>query len=56
MIDTKLIDLLPENLPDEAAHYLVNFIAELSLTLENHYFAQLKRYRQEENSNGRSDV
>jgi hypothetical protein len=49
MIHTKLIDLVPEDLPDEAAHYLVNFIAELSLALENHYYAQLKRYRQEEN-------
>jgi hypothetical protein len=56
MIDTKLIDLLPENLPDEAAHYLVNFIAKLSLALENHYYTQLKRYSQEENLRGESNI
>lgn len=44
MIDTKLIDILPENISDEAAYHLVNFIAELSVALDNHYFAQLKRY------------
>lgn len=44
MIDTKLIDLLPEKISDEAAYHLVNFMVDLSLTLENHYFAQLKRY------------
>ena len=50
MIDTKLIDILPENISDEAAYHLVNFIAELSIALENHYFALLKRREQDENS------
>ena len=44
MIDTKLIDILPDEMPDEAAHYLVNFMMELALTLENHYFDQLRCY------------
>lgn len=44
MIDTKLIDILPDNIPDEVAYHLVNFMVELSLTLENHYFYQLRRY------------
>ena len=44
MIDTKLIDILPENISNEAAHYLVNFVSELAITLEDHYFSQLRRY------------
>jgi len=47
MVDTKLIDILPENIPDEVAYYLVNFMIELSLTLESHYFDQLRRYDRE---------
>ena len=44
MIDTKLIDILPDEMPDDTAHHLVNFMMELALTLENHYFDQLRRY------------
>jgi hypothetical protein len=44
MIDTKLIELLPEQISDEAAYHLVNFMNNLAVTLENHYFAQLRRY------------
>ncbi len=44
MIDTKLIDILPDGLPDEAAYHLVNFMVKLSLTLESHYFDQLRRH------------
>ena len=44
MIDTKLIDILPEKISDEVAYHLVNFISELAITLENHYFTQLRRY------------
>lgn len=44
MVDTKLIDILPKSISDEAAYYLVNFMVELSLTLKNHYFDQLRRY------------
>jgi hypothetical protein len=47
MIDTKLIDILPEAISDETAYYLVNFITELSLALENHYFDQLRRYNRD---------
>ena len=47
MIDTKLIDILPENIPDEAAYHLVNFIHELAMTLENHYYTQLRSYYQQ---------
>ncbi len=46
MIDTKLIDILPENISNEAAYHMVNFIAELAIAIENHYLAQLKRYVQ----------
>lgn len=46
MIDTKLIEILPEYIPDETAYYLVNFIHELAATLENHYYCELKRYSQ----------
>jgi len=45
MIDTKLIDILPEEIPDEAAYYLVNFFNELAMVLDDHYFTQLRRYR-----------
>ena len=35
MVDTKLIDLLPENISDEAAYHLVNFMSNLALEIEN---------------------
>ena len=41
---TTLHDLLPEELSDEGAHHLVNFFMNLALELESHYFAQIKRY------------
>jgi hypothetical protein len=44
MIETKLIDLLPEKISDEAAYHLVNFFSELAVALENHYFTQLRHY------------
>jgi hypothetical protein len=44
MLDTKLIDLLPESISDEAAYHLVNFMSEIAVELENHYFTQLRRY------------
>lgn len=47
MIDTKLIDILPDKMSDETAHHLVNFMKELALTLENHYFDQLRRYNRD---------
>lgn len=47
MIDTKLMELLPEEMPDEAAWHLVNFMSNLAVALENHYFSQLQRYEKE---------
>ncbi len=44
MVDTKLIDILPDELPDETAYHLVNFMMELALRLESIYFSQLRRY------------
>jgi hypothetical protein len=44
MIDTKLIDILPDKISDEAAHHLVMFMMELALALESHYFNQLRRH------------
>ena len=44
MIDTKLIELLPEEMSDEAAWHLVNFMNNLAITLEDHYFTQLRRH------------
>ncbi len=51
MIDTKLIDILPDEISDETAHHLVNFMMELALTLENHYFGQIRRYDREHERN-----
>ena len=47
MIDTKLIELLPEEIPDKAAWHLVNFMSNLAVALENHYFTQLQRYEKD---------
>jgi hypothetical protein len=40
---TNIYDLLPE-LSDENAYHLVNFLMNLALELESHYFAQIRRY------------
>jgi hypothetical protein len=37
-------NLLPEKISDEGAYYLVNFFMNLALELESCYFAQMKRY------------
>jgi len=44
---TKLIELLPEEISDEAAYHLFSFITNLAVALEDHYFAQLRRYMKE---------
>lgn len=44
-----IIELLPEKISDEGAYNLVNFVMNLALTLESHYFTQLKRYVNDEN-------
>lgn len=36
--------LLPEKISDEGAYHLVNFFMNLALALESCYFAQMKRY------------
>lgn len=43
MINTKLIDFLPEDISDEAAYHLANFMTDLALALQNHYSDQLQR-------------
>jgi hypothetical protein len=55
MIDTKLIELLPEKLPDEAAWHLVNFMSNLAITLEDHYFTQVMRYTERLSRQARTD-
>jgi hypothetical protein len=47
MIDTKLIDILPTEISDTTAYHLVNFMVDLALAVENHYFDQLMRYSRE---------
>ncbi len=39
-----IYDFLPEELSDENAYHLVNFLMNLALELESHYFAQIRRY------------
>ena len=51
MIDTKLIDILPKKISDETAYHLTNFIVDLALAIENHYFDQLMRFSKEELDN-----
>ena len=48
MIDTKLIDILPKEISDETAYHLTNFMVDLALAIENHYFDQLMRFSKEE--------
>ena len=46
-MEDKLYAILPEEISDEAAYYLTNFVSELSLMLDSIYFAQIRRYSQE---------
>jgi hypothetical protein len=41
---TTIRDLLPEELSDEGAYHLINFFMNLALELESYYFAQIRRY------------
>lgn len=41
-------NLLPEKISDEEAYNLTNFFMNLALELESHYFAQIKRYLNED--------
>ncbi len=46
MRDTMLSALLPESMSDEAAYYLVNFLGDLTCTLECIYHIQIRRHHQ----------
>ena len=46
MIDS-LDELLLLDISDEAAYQLVNFMMELALQIESHYYHQLRRYTKE---------
>lgn len=39
-----IYDLLPEKISDENAYHLVNILMNLALEVESHYFAQIRRY------------
>jgi len=39
-----IISLLPEEISDEVACHIVNFFVELAVHIEDHYYAQIKRY------------
>lgn len=39
-----IYDLLPETISDEGAYHLVNFLMNLTLEVEVHYFSQIRRY------------
>ena len=43
-MNIKLRDLLPEEISDETAYHLVNFMINLASELDVHYFGQMKRY------------
>ena len=47
MTDT-LRDLFPEDLSDETAYHIGNFLYELSLAFEGIYYGQIKRYHKAE--------
>lgn len=42
-----LDELLSSDMSDEAAYHLVNFMMELSLTIESCYYEKIKRYYDE---------
>lgn len=52
MLNTKWIEFLPDEIPNEAAYHLVNFMVDLALALQNHYSDQLQRYIKENSGVG----
>lgn len=40
-------ELLTVDISDESAYQLVNFMMDLALKIESHYFHQLRRYHKE---------
>lgn len=53
---TNISKLLPEKISDEEAYNLVNFFMNLALMLESHYFAQIKRYVNDDMLNYQKDL
>jgi hypothetical protein len=45
-----IYEALPEKISDEGAYHLVNFIMNLALKLESHYFTQIIRYDKDNSS------
>lgn len=37
-------ELLPEDVSDESAFHIANFMMDLALAVDSHYFAQLRRH------------
>jgi hypothetical protein len=46
-MSTQLYDFLPEEVSDEAAFYIINLFVNITSVLEARYFAQMRRYRDE---------
>lgn len=44
MLEEQIYNILPEEISDETAYNLVNFVVELGLLLEGKYFSQIRRY------------
>lgn len=44
-----LHDILPKEISDETAFHLTNFVMDLALAIESHYFTQIIRYGDEVN-------
>lgn len=50
MSNINLTDLLPKNISNEAAYHLVNFMTDLALVIQGHYFSQLMHFTKEESA------
>lgn len=48
MSNISITDLLPKDISNEAAYQLVNFVSDLALLIQGHYFAQLMYFTEEE--------
>ena len=42
-----LCDLFPDEISDETAYHLVEFFMSIATELDSHYFAQTRRYHDE---------
>ena len=43
-MNRRFVGLLPEEISDEAAYHLVNFVSDLNLAVDSRYYAQVRRY------------